>query len=228
MLATPWAVGRVTPCAPLLAYRQTGFPLLPPSKLSQVPVFTIGYPRCQHPQSMWPRRPWLPSTGRLPRSLIAPCALEPMPIPRFHRVNTRKQRLPLLGERAGVRAGFPCSCPTSGSWAGIEDEGGAAILLHRPPQNPRNNTFYVLRHQPNNPNARHPLGGRRVTPCAPLLAYRQTGFPLLPPPKLSQVPVFTIGYPRCQRLQSIWPRRPWLSSPLNRETSPISNRALRP
>jgi len=71
--AHPWAVGRVTPCAPLLASKQTSFPQPPPSQcftlkkhIMQVPDFTTCYVRSQSAQDAgrvaigFP----LPSTGR--------------------------------------------------------------------------------------------------------------------------------------------------------------------
>ena len=69
----PWAVGRVTPCAPLLTSKRTSFPQPPPSQcftlkkqIMQVPVFTTCYVRSQSAQDAgrdatgFP----LPSTGR--------------------------------------------------------------------------------------------------------------------------------------------------------------------
>jgi len=71
--AYPWAVGRVTPCAPLLTSKRTSFPQPPPSQcftlkkhIMQVPVFTTCYVRSQSAQDAgrdatgFP----LPSTGR--------------------------------------------------------------------------------------------------------------------------------------------------------------------
>jgi len=71
--AYPWAVGRVTPCAPLLTSQRTSFPQPPPSQcftlkkqIMQVPVFTTCYVRIQSAQDAgrvatdFP----LPSTGR--------------------------------------------------------------------------------------------------------------------------------------------------------------------
>jgi len=60
--ANPWAVGRVTPCAPLLTSKPSQLPLsqcFPLKKhIMQVPVFTTCYARRQRPQFIRPRRPW--------------------------------------------------------------------------------------------------------------------------------------------------------------------------
>ena len=68
IVANPWAVGRVTPCAPLLTSQRTSFPQPPPSQcftlkkhIMQVPVFTTCYARSQSAQDARPRRHWLPS-----------------------------------------------------------------------------------------------------------------------------------------------------------------------
>ena len=54
IVANPWAVGRVTPCAPLLTSKRTSFLQPPPSQcftlkkhIMQVPGFTICYARSQ-------------------------------------------------------------------------------------------------------------------------------------------------------------------------------------
>jgi len=57
IVANPWAVGRVTPCAPLLTSKRTSFLQPPPSQcftlkkhIMQVPGFTICYARSQSAQ----------------------------------------------------------------------------------------------------------------------------------------------------------------------------------
>ena len=76
IVANPWVVGRVTPCAPLLTSKRTSFHQPPPSQcftehlitfkkhIMQVPVFTTGYARRQRLPFIRPRRPWLPSPRR--------------------------------------------------------------------------------------------------------------------------------------------------------------------
>jgi hypothetical protein len=167
--ANPWAVGRVTPCAPLLTSQRTSFPQPPPFQCFNLKKHIMQVTVCKSVTlaAQAPKMPGcvttgfpLPSTGR---GIEGEGWSYPEPPPARASGGGRS------------RAATPSACGAGTLWRDFAEGLRMTLWPSKQRSFPKASTAETSR-----PHA-YPWAVGRVTPCAPLLTSKRTSFPQPPP-----------------------------------------------